>query len=122
MPPDRWKIFVPIPDKSDFQLKEPPPDLPRYSEGASPLIHQISWKYLLPDDLVRSEEELVCPVLIPYYQLRTFSLPGVHSSEETSVPILISSFRLVEGTASGSPVILLRSKPLISSDQMDMFA
>src|SRR3954470_12895024 len=61
MPPDRWKIFVPIRDKSDFQLKEPPPDLPRSSEGASPLIHQISWEYLLPDDLVRSEEQTRLP-------------------------------------------------------------
>src|SRR3954465_12435954 len=57
---------------------------------------------------------------MPNHQLRTFSLPGVHSSEETSVPILISSFRLVEGTASGSPVILLRSKPLILRSDGDV--
>src|SRR3954463_11188498 len=85
MSPDRLKIFVPI--LIPVQLKKPPPDLCRSSEGASLLMPQISWKYLRPDDLFSFRRRTRLPSTDAYYQLKMFSFPGIHSSEKIYVPI-----------------------------------
>src|SRR3954471_11423141 len=55
--------------------------------GMTLLMPQISWKYLRPDDLFSFRRRTRLPSPDAYYQLKMFSFPGAHSSEEISVPI-----------------------------------